>query len=87
MTKPTRSAAGRVGAILQERDAVEDLMAGIVLSFRAYDGDVISGRGQRLALQPDPSVEGNRQVLDDDQDPRSGTSCRAAGHTAHPMPS
>ena len=80
-------APGCVRAVLQHRDALEDLVARVALPLRADDGDVVTRCGQRPALQPDPTVERDRQVLDDDQDPRSGISWVPAGHTTHPIPS
>ncbi len=82
-----RTASGRVGAVLQQRDALEDLVTGVALALRADDGDVVPRRGQGLALQPDPTVERDGQVLDDDEDSRSCTHVVRDGHTAHPMPS
>ena len=82
-----RSAAGRVGPVLQQRDALDDLIGGVVLSLWADDRDVVARRSQGLALQPDATVEGNRQILDDDESPWSRTHVRCAIHTAHPIPS
>ena len=59
-------------------------MLGVALSLWADDRDVVSRRGQRLALQPDATVEGDRQVLDDDQNPWSCT--RLAPRRSHRPP-
>ena len=40
----------------------------VAVVLRAYHGYLMPGRDKRLALQPDSSVEGHREVLDDDQD-------------------
>ena len=68
-----RPTPGRVWLVLQQCDAVEDLVRGITLALRADDRDVVPGRSQSRALQPDPTVERDRQVLDDDEDPGSRT--------------
>ena len=94
-----RATARRVRPIFQQRDAVQDLLSGIVLTFWADDGDVVAGGGKSLALQPDATVERHGQILDDGQGPRPGmcaerveawffcTFLTNTGHTAHPIPS
>ena len=77
----------RIGAIFQQRHALEDLSLWVALSLGAHDRDVISRRGQGLGLQPDATVEGDRQVLDDDQNPWACIRLARAGQTAHPIPS
>ena len=86
--EPEGAAAGGVGAVLQQGDPVQHFAAGVALTLRADDGDVVARRRQRTAFQPDPAVEGYRQVLDDDQDtwlPPPGVL--RLGHTAQPIPS
>ena len=85
--KAERPSPRCVRTVLQQRDALDNLVAGIVLSFRADDRDVVPCRRQGLAFQPDPTVEGDRQVLDDDENAWLGTQLIRAGHTAHPIPS
>ena len=51
-------------------DAVEDLVVGVeALALRRDHRDGVAGGGERRRLEPDPAVEGHRQVLDDDQHP------------------
>ncbi len=85
--KAERSTAGGVGPVLQQPDAVDHVICGVILPLRADDRDVVARCSQSLALQPDATVEGNRQVLDNDERPSSGTHRRRAIHTAHPIPS
>ena len=82
-----RSASGRVRAVLQQRDTVEDFMRRVAFPFWADDGDVVARFGQGPALEPDPTVEGDREVLDDDQSSGPGIRRMWAGHTTHPIPS
>ena len=62
------AAAGRVGLVLVQLNAVDDLIARVVLALGADHGDLVAGRGEGLALQPHPPVKRHRKVLDDDQD-------------------
>ena len=80
-------ASRRIGAILQQRDALKDLVSGIFLPFWADDGHVVTRSVQGLALQPDATIERDWQILDDNEDPRSGIRLGQGGHTAHPIPS
>jgi hypothetical protein len=48
---------------------VDDLIGRVAAALRTYHGDSVASRGERLAFQPHPPVEGYRKVLDDDQDP------------------
>jgi hypothetical protein len=52
-------------------DTVELLVRWVSRPFRTDDGHPITGGNQRLTLEPDPPVERDRQVLDDDQDASS----------------
>jgi hypothetical protein len=89
------AAPRRVGRVLEDGDVVDDVVHRIALALRAHDGHVVPGRRQRLALQPDPTVEGHRQVLDDDQHAgapgrllRSDHAVGRGGrHAVHPRPS
>ena len=67
--------------VLVQRNAVDDLERRVARAFRAHNVDFVAGVGERLALEPDASVEGHGQVLDDDEDAWS-----SAGATA-PEPS
>ena len=62
------AAAGRVGPVLVQLDRVQDRVRGVAWPLRAHDSDLVAGRDERLALEPNPPVEWHREVLDDDQD-------------------
>ena len=64
------AAARRVGAVLVQLHPVDDLVGRVSAGFRADRGHPVAGREQRLALEPDPAVEGQREILHDDQDAR-----------------
>src|SRR5262249_28108334 len=52
-----------------DRDAIDDLPPPLVaLADRANDGALVARCGQRRRFLPNPSVEGDWQVLHDDQD-------------------
>ena len=69
-----RAPAGRVGTVAVDRHPVDDLVGAGVLPARADHGDVVAGVAKGPALEPDPPVEGDGQVLDDDQDARRAPS-------------
>ena len=74
-----------VPGVGEDPHAVDDLGPAGALALRADDRDVVPPRHERLALQPDPAVEGDREVLDDDRHPGSvprGT--RAGAHQLTP---
>ena len=68
--------------VLEQQNAVEDLPVRIAGTLGADDRDAIAGSRQRLALQPHPAVEGDGEVLDDDEDV-AAVLRRTGGHRAH----
>ena len=62
------AAAGRIGPVLVELHRVDQLISRVPFALGAHDGDLIAVRDEGLALEPHPSVEGHRKVLDDDED-------------------
>ena len=75
--------------------AVEELVLGLgPLPLRGDHRDRVAGGGKGGRLRPDAAVEGNWQVLHDDQDPppRSGAGgtvvrfgCMVPGYRASPL--
>jgi hypothetical protein len=63
------AAAWGVRPVLVQLYRVDDLVPRISVALRAHDGYPVARRDEGLALKPNPPVEGNRKVLDDDQDP------------------
>ena len=59
------------GLVLVDVDPVEVLARRVTRALRADHADVVAAGDQRLALEPHPPVERDREVLDDDQDVRS----------------
>ena len=70
------AAAGCIGPVLVQLHRVDDLVSRVAAALRADDGHLVTGRDQRLALQPHPPVEGHRKVLDDDKEPGQVRSAR-----------
>ena len=64
-TKDNPERPGSVGPVLVEVDPVEPVIRRVARRLWAHDGDPESGLNQRLALEPDPAVERDRQVLDE----------------------
>ncbi len=56
------------GRVPQDADALQGLPGEVARTLRADDGHGIPCVSQRKALQPHPAVQGDRKVLDDDQD-------------------
>ena len=65
MALPARGVPG----IGEDPHAVDDLGRAGALALGADDRDVVSPVDEGLALQPHPPVEGDREVLDDDDHP------------------
>ena len=70
-----------IRAVLVDLDPVDDLVVGVPRALGADDRHVVAGGDERLAFEPDPSVERDRQVLDDYEDVLVG------GTSYHPTPS
>src|SRR6185437_3223775 len=64
------SGTGGRRAVLVEGDPLDDLLAGVAGASGAHHRHPVAGGRQGTALQPHPTVEGDRQVLDDDVGPR-----------------
>src|SRR5580698_8955241 len=56
-----------VRRVLVEVYAVEPVVSRIAGCLRTDDCDAEAGGSQRLAFEPDPAVEGNRQILDENK--------------------
>ena len=61
--------AGSIGSVLVELDSVEPGIGRIAWGLWADHGDPEPGVDQRQALEPHASVEWDRQVLHEDEDP------------------
>ena len=87
-------AAWSVGPVLVNLDFVDPGVGGVARCLGAHNGDLEPSLDQRLALEPHASIERNRQVLHNDQDPaaacdrttswssRSGVVSEALGRTS-----
>ena len=90
--EPGCRAARRVRPVGVDLDVVEHSVGHRVLPGGTDHRDVPPGVAQRLALEPHPTIERNRQVLDDDEhsrlsplaDPRRPCAADVGGHQPSP---
>ena len=64
-----RAACGSTQRVLVELDTLQHLVRRVTRAARADDGDPVSRLDQCSALEPDPPIERNGEVLDDDEHP------------------
>ena len=64
-------AARSIGSVLEEIDSVEPVIGRVAWGLWADHGDSEAGVDQRLALEPHPAVEWDRQILHENEDPSS----------------
>ena len=63
------AATWRIRSVFIKFDRVDYLMRRVALPLGAYNGNLVAGQDKRLAFKPYPPVEGNGEILDDDQNP------------------